>query len=145
LQLHGDESVEYCAHLRKTVPQLSLIKAIAIRPGFEFESLSNYPVDSIMIDAFDPHLRGGTGRTADWATARAAAEIFPAIILAGGLSSKNVAEAIAKVRPEAVDACSSLETSPGRKNAERMNEFVNAVRASKLPAEPAGSAAREGN
>jgi indole-3-glycerol phosphate synthase / phosphoribosylanthranilate isomerase len=137
IQLHGDETAEFCERLKRLSPQRLLIKAMTTSGALDLNGLSDYQVDLIMIDAYDPKLRGGTGQTADWAIARDAAANLPGIVLAGGLSAENVAAAIAMVRPRAVDACSSLETSPGRKNAERMREFVNAVRTSKLPAEPA--------
>ena len=62
-----------------------------------------------MVDAFDDELRGGTGRIADWEFARAASRDLPGLFLAGGLSPANVGEAIAKVRPKAVDAIEELE------------------------------------
>jgi phosphoribosylanthranilate isomerase len=67
--------------------------------------------------------------------AREAAKKLPRVFLAGGLSPANVGDAIAAVRPYAVDACSSLEISPGKKDHARLREFVAAVRASKLHAE----------
>jgi indole-3-glycerol phosphate synthase len=137
IQLHGDETAEFCERLKSLSPQRLLIKALATSATLDLKTLSDYQVDLIMIDAFDPKLRGGTGQTADWTTAHRAAAILPGIVLAGGLSAENVAAAITMVGPHAVDACSSLETSPGKKNAERMREFVNAVRTSKLPAGPA--------
>jgi phosphoribosylanthranilate isomerase len=85
-----------------------------------------------MVDALDPQLRGGTGRVADWVVAREMAGRVSRLFLAGGLSPENVGQAIAAVHPYAVDACSSLEISPGKKNAIRMKDFVTAVRTSKL-------------
>ena len=137
IQLHGDETGEFCAQLKNSLGQRIVIKAVNADPAFDLKALSHNAVDAIMIDAFDPNLRGGTGRTADWNIARQAAQTIPNVILAGGLSPENVAEAIAAVQPYGVDACSSLEASPGKKNVERVTEFVNAVRASKLHAEPA--------
>ena len=90
-----------------------------------------------MIDAYDPQLRGGTGRKADWTLARELAQKLPRVFLAGGLAPENVADAIAAVRPYGVDACSSLEISPGKKDHARMKEFVAAVRASRLQTESA--------
>ena len=92
-----------------------------------------------MLDAYDSNLRGGTGRVADWAVAREAVKRLPQVFLAGGLSAENVADAISAVRPYAVDACSSLELSPGKKDHARMKEFVAAVRAVKLPDEVSDS------
>ena len=96
-----------------------------------------------MLDAYDPKLKGGTGKLADWITAKEMAEQLPRLFLAGGLSPENVADAIAAVHPYAVDACSSLEVSPGKKSAKRMREFVDAVRTTKLPGEAPN--AGEGN
>jgi phosphoribosylanthranilate isomerase len=83
-----------------------------------------------MLDTPDPRLRGGTGRVFDWTLGRRIRDVVPQLFLAGGLSPKNVAKAIAEVRPDAVDACSSIESSPGRKDAELMKAFVSAVRSS---------------
>jgi len=135
VQLHGDETPEFCRQLKASASHLFLIKAFASKGALNLEQLSSYPADAIMIDAFDPRLRGGTGQLSDWEAARAVAEKLPHVFLAGGLSPENVSEAIATVRPYAVDACSSLEISPGKKDPERMREFVAAVRASKLHAE----------
>ncbi|HSD46990.1 MAG TPA: phosphoribosylanthranilate isomerase, partial [Pyrinomonadaceae bacterium] len=73
-------------------------------------------------------LHGGTGRVFDWSIAERATSSVPKLFLAGGLSPENVAEAIRKVRPYAVDACSSLEVRLGKKNHERVRAFVKAVR-----------------
>jgi phosphoribosylanthranilate isomerase len=128
IQLHGDENVEFCRRLKTLLPDRFLIKVIRasceslIQPGTE------YAVDAIMLDTFDVELRGGTGRTVDWMLARLTRESVPRLFLAGGLSPENVSEAISKVQPYAVDACSALESSPGHKDARRMNAFVRAVR-----------------
>jgi indole-3-glycerol phosphate synthase / phosphoribosylanthranilate isomerase len=143
LQLHGDETVEYCARLKELSPQRFVIKALTADSALKPEASSTYSTEAVMIDAFDANRRGGTGQLADWAIARKIAERLPRVFLAGGLSPENVADAIAAVRPYAVDACSSLETSPGKKSAKRVKEFVDAVRASKLQDE--ASRAREGN
>ena len=81
-----------------------------------------------MLDAFHEQLRGGTGRAIDWDIAKTVRDLVPQLWLSGGLSPENVAEAISRVKPFAVDACSSLESAPGRKDASRVKEFVRAVR-----------------
>jgi phosphoribosylanthranilate isomerase len=81
-----------------------------------------------MLDTRDNNVRGGTGRVFDWSVARQAASTIPKLFLAGGLSPENIENAIKTVRPFAVDACSALEDSPGKKNHERMRVFVNTVR-----------------
>jgi phosphoribosylanthranilate isomerase len=133
VQLHGDESPDYCSRLKQTF----VIKAFGAQDDLD---LSAYAVDAIMLDTKDDLLRGGTGRVFDWsiaqrANSRSANSSQPKLFLAGGLSPENVAEAIATVRPYAVDACSSLELSPGKKNHTRMRAFVNAVRNVRLDAE----------
>lgn len=124
VQLHGDESPEYCRELSGRY----IIKAFGVTENLD---LNAYNVDAIMLDTKDDLLRGGTGRVFDWTIAQRANSSTPKLFLAGGLSPENVAKAIATVRPYAVDACSSLEQTPGKKNHERMRAFVNAVRSIK--------------
>jgi len=135
IQLHGDETIEYCRELKQHTPQRLVVKVVRSNGAVDFSDLRSYAADAFMLDAHDPKLRGGTGHTADWSLAREAARQLPRLFLAGGLSPKNVAEAISAVRPYAVDACSALELSPGKKDHARVREFVAAVRAVKLPGE----------
>jgi phosphoribosylanthranilate isomerase len=128
IQLHGDESVEFCRALKALLPDRFLIKAIRARGNAVTEPAAEYNVDAIMLDAFDAELRGGTGRTVDWHLARHIRDAVSRLFLAGGLSPENVREAIDAVQPYAVDACSALESSPGHKDAERLDAFVRAVR-----------------
>jgi phosphoribosylanthranilate isomerase len=132
VQLHGDESPEYCRELAGKY----VIKAFGAGSKFDWNAVDRYDVQAIMLDTKDDLLRGGTGRVFDWTIAQrvngsAANSSTPKLFLAGGLSPENVAEAIATMRPYAVDACSSLEQTPGKKNHERMRAFVNAVRSIK--------------
>jgi indole-3-glycerol phosphate synthase/phosphoribosylanthranilate isomerase len=145
IQLHGDETIEFCEQIRARSPQRFVIKAVRPDDRFSVEMLSSYPADAIMIDAFNANLRGGTGRTADWEIASDAAKKLPRVFLAGGLSPENIGQAIEAVQPYGVDACSSLETAPGRKSAKRMREFVDAARASTLQGEISHSSTGEGN
>ena len=121
VQLHGDETPEYCRELSNTY----VIKAFGATNNLNLEG---YDVDAIMLDTKDDLLHGGTGRVFDWSIAERATSSVPKLFLAGGLSPENVAEAIRKVRPYAVDACSSLEVRLGKKNHERVRAFVKAVR-----------------
>ncbi|HJZ81496.1 MAG TPA: bifunctional indole-3-glycerol phosphate synthase/phosphoribosylanthranilate isomerase, partial [Pyrinomonadaceae bacterium] len=143
IQLHGDENLEYCRRLKDLLPERFLIKAVAAQPGQKFK-FHGEAFDAIMVDAFAPQLHGGTGRIADWSFARDLTAKLPRVFLAGGLSPENVGNAIAAVQPYGVDACSSLETAPGRKSARRMLEFVRAVRASTLQDETSDAMTREG-
>ena len=124
VQLHGDESPEYCRALFGNY----IIKVFRAGDDSEIET---YNVDAIMFDTKDDLLRGGTGRVFDWSLAHRPNISKPRLFLAGGLSPENVAEAITTVRPYAVDACSSLEIGPGRKDHERIRAFVHAARSVK--------------
>ena|ERR1700752_3848989 len=125
VQLHGDESPDYC---RELAANQHVIKTFAVSNDFDTQMTLRYQVDAIMLDTKHDTLRGGTGRAFDWSVAEQVAKIVPKLYLAGGLSPENVADAIAAVRPYAVDACSSLEAMPGKKDHERMCAFVAAVR-----------------
>ena len=125
VQLHGDETPEYCSALKDRF----VIKALRVGVGFNLQSVKEYETDAILLDAFAGDVRGGTGRVVDWNVARKVSELVPKLFLAGGLSPENISEAVALVKPFAVDACSSLESAPGRKDAERVRAFISAARA----------------
>src|SRR5215213_3215086 len=115
LQLHGEETPEFAREL-KAKTNLEIIKAFRVSPEFKPEDVLNYDVDAILLDAYSPKELGGTGETFDWEIARKVQEIFPKMYLAGGLSADNVLEAVDKVKPFAVDSCSSLEKAKGKKD-----------------------------
>jgi phosphoribosylanthranilate isomerase len=125
VQLHGDESPEYCAELGGQ----RVIKALRVGRDFAPERAAQYRAESILLDAFSAGARGGTGETCDWELARRTRETVAQLYLAGGLTPENVARAIAAVEPYAVDVCSGVELAPGRKEASRVRAFVSAVRA----------------
>jgi phosphoribosylanthranilate isomerase len=124
VQLHGDESPAYASALGGRF----VIKALRVRDGFTPQSVCEYETDAILLDAFTREARGGTGRVVDWNVAREVSKLCPKLFLAGGLSPENISDAIAAVRPYGVDACSSLESAPGRKDAERVRAFIAAAR-----------------
>jgi phosphoribosylanthranilate isomerase len=123
-QLHGDETPEFC----RALAGLKTIKALRVGKTYNVESATVFDTDAVLLDAFAPDAFGGTGHTFDWARARATREAVPRLFLAGGLKAENVAEAIESVAPFAVDVCSGVETSPGRKSFRLMRDFVAAVR-----------------
>ena len=125
LQLHGNETPEYC----KALQGHHLIKVFSASNKFAPQTVLDYDVQAIMLDAVDKEAFGGTGKLSNWAVARETRELVPKLFLAGGLSAENVADAIHQVNPFAVDACSRLESAPGRKDQNRVRAFVAAVRA----------------
>ncbi|HEY4838469.1 MAG TPA: phosphoribosylanthranilate isomerase [Candidatus Acidoferrales bacterium] len=129
-QLHGDESASDVETLAR---QMTVIKAMQVKTGFRLESLKKFSAASgILLDGFraglHESLRGGTGATVDWKLA-ASCTSHANIILAGGLTPANVAEAISIARPYAVDVASGVESKPGKKDARLVREFMSAVAA----------------
>lgn len=124
LQLHGSETPEYLDRLGS----YTKIKAVKVGGDFHPEALSRYrSADAFLLDSFVAGRHGGTGRTFEWALA-AQAKPYGRIILSGGLNAQNVGEALQQVHPWGVDVCSGVEAEPGRKDPERIREFVRAVR-----------------
>lgn len=127
LQLHGDESPEYCKALK--AKGLCVIKVFNTGDDFTLERIGGYDVHLIMLDAAGTAARGGTGNLSNWSKARETAKLYPRMFLAGGLAPDNVAAAIDAVEPFGVDACSLLERKPGLKDHQRVRDFVASVRA----------------
>ena len=124
VQLHGAESPGEVAELARN---RRVIKAIRVKRGFRVASLAQYrAADAILLDGFAPGLHGGTGRTLDWKLSRVARR-YGRIILAGGLTPENIAEAIRVAEPYAVDVASGVEGRPGRKDPARLRAFFAAV------------------
>ncbi len=124
LQLHGQETSEYCRTLGRRV-----IKAFRIQDENSLTGLAAYrgAAQALLLDTYKKGLVGGTGETFNWGLAREARKYGP-IILAGGLTPANVAQAIAAAQPQAVDVASGVEASPGKKDAERLRAFFAAVK-----------------
>lgn len=124
VQLHGDEPPEYAAAVRAE----QVIKAFRVGPGFQVSRIDEYAGRMILLDAYQPGVPGGTGSTFDWSVAREAGRRAP-VLLSGGLSSENVAEAVAAAQPAGIDVSSGVESSPGRKDPRKLRRFFEALRA----------------
>jgi len=132
VQLHGDEGPSFCEELRRRTGA-KVIKAIQVVSGEQFNDLERFHhVDYHLLDTDHPDLRGGTGESWDWSLAAGRHSKIP-LILSGGLTVTNVAEAIDVVHPFAVDTASGTEASPGIKDAAKLVAFFDAV-ASTAPA-----------
>jgi len=122
VQLHGSETPAFCAGMRRPV-----IRGVGLEDGAPIEGLLAWPSDvTLLLDAHDPRLHGGTGRRVNWTLAAKVARARPTI-LSGGLRAENVTEAIAAVRPWAVDVSSGVEAKPGIKDPARMRALFHAV------------------
>ncbi len=134
VQLHGDEDESFCGQLRAA--GIPFIKAIRVRDESALLRPERFGTDHLLLDAFRPDAYGGTGHTLDWTlAARFAAEGRAAVsprrtILSGGLVPENVAAAVRRVRPDAVDVASGVEgaAGPRRKDPARLRAFLEAVR-----------------
>ena len=125
VQLHGDESPEEVAAVRKG--GLKVMKALRVRGADSLASIDDYGADLFLLDAWSEKARGGTGERFDWGMAKSIRG-RDNIVVAGGLGPENVREAVEFFEPYGVDASSSLEDEPGRKNGERVRRFVLAAR-----------------
>jgi phosphoribosylanthranilate isomerase len=132
VQLHGDEGPAYCGEVARRTGA-KVVKAAAVRSQADVQALETFHTDFHMLDAHRPGMRGGTGETFDWELVRARRSSIP-LILSGGLTPDNVAEAIAAIRPFAVDTASGTEASPGVKDPDKVAAFVEAVQGTAVPA-----------
>jgi len=119
LQLHGNESPAYCAYMG-----LSVIKALRVRGEEDIKSMASYDVSAFLLDTYKKGQIGGTGEVFDWDLAVKAKGGKKPIILSGGLTPENVAEAVKKVGPYAVDVSSGVEKSPGVKDRDKILAFI---------------------
>jgi phosphoribosylanthranilate isomerase len=126
VQLHGEETPDLCSAVNRRV-----IKALRVRDITSLEQMARYQVSAFLLDAWSPVAYGGTGLTFNWDIAAIAAK-NSSVVLAGGLTPENVAEAIVKTRPYAVDVSSSLELRPGKKDAAKTCAFIRNAKESML-------------
>ena len=123
LQFHGDETPEDCSRY----PVMTL-KAFRVKGEETLQQLEAYPTAGYLLDAYVKDSLGGTGATFNWDLAVRAQEFGKPILLAGGLTPDNVADAVRKVQPFGVDVSSGVESEPGRKDPARMKAFVEAAK-----------------
>jgi len=123
LQFHGDEPPEFCTQFT-----VMSIKAFRIQDAQSLQSLTTYPTHAWLLDAYVPGQPGGTGATFNWDLAVQAQKLGRPIFLAGGLTPHNVAEAVRRVCPFAVDVSSGVESAPGKKDPAKLSAFVAAAK-----------------
>jgi phosphoribosylanthranilate isomerase len=124
-QLHGDETPETVTAVREG--GVKVMKALRIRDAASLEALDGYEADLFLLDAYSAKARGGTGERFDWGVAKSLRG-RDNIVVSGGLGPENVREAVELFEPYGVDASSSLEDEPGRKNGERVRRFILAAK-----------------
>ena len=130
IQLHGQESPEFCIQLRRLItPQIELIKAFRVKSPASLAATAVYTdcVDTLLLDAYHPQMLGGTGKTIDWSDL---AQFKPDLpwMLAGGLTPDNITNALTRLQPDGIDLSSGVERSPGDKDLElvaRVFQVIN--------------------
>ena len=122
LQFHGDERPEFCERFATRV-----IKAFQVSDKESLKHVVHYHVSALLLDSYQEGARGGTGVTFDWHLA-VVAKTFGRVILAGGLTPKNVAEAVKLVQPYGVDVAGGVEKEKGIKDHAKMKKFITEVR-----------------
>ena len=132
-QLHGDESCQMVGRLQglafKAVRPVSKADALTALQTFAPAFPEDERAPSLLVDAFNPKLYGGTGETASLNAARAVNQAVPRMMLAGGLNPENVADRVRAIRPWGVDTASGVEKdAPGFKDADKVRAFIQAVR-----------------
>ncbi|MEA5583105.1 phosphoribosylanthranilate isomerase [Nodularia harveyana UHCC-0300] len=117
VQLHGDESPEFCSLLRESLPNIQIIKALRVRSIEHLAQVSDYTkyIDTLLLDAYHPQQLGGTGQTLDWQILEQFQPSCP-WLLAGGLTPDNVVTALNQVKPDGIDLSSGVEIQPGDKD-----------------------------
>ncbi|MDH4161359.1 MAG: phosphoribosylanthranilate isomerase [Nitrospirota bacterium] len=127
VQLHGDETPEFCQRFGTRV-----IKAFQIKNKESLKHMSHFRVSAYLLDSYKEGLRGGTGEIFDWHLA-VVAKTFGRIILAGGLTPDNVTEAVKLVQPYGVDVAGGVEREKGLKDHGKLKKFITEVRRASRP------------
>lgn len=122
VQLHGNETPDYCSMIQR----VKVIKALRVDSNFRVDTLRSHGSGTFLLDACSPDQFGGTGRSFNWDLVFGA-NAFGSIIIAGGLTPENVAQAVTTLHPFGVDVASGVESKPGKKDYEKMRRFIEAV------------------
>lgn len=127
LQFHGDERPEFCERFATRV-----IKAFQVKDKESIKHMVHYHVGAFLLDSYKDGVRGGTGTIFDWHLA-VVAKTFGRVILAGGLTPENVAEAVKLVQPYGVDVAGGVEREKGLKDHAKLKKFIAEVRRASRP------------
>jgi phosphoribosylanthranilate isomerase len=117
VQLHGDETSEFCDRIKQSLPEIEIIKALRVKTSETLELAAIYAdhVDTLLLDAYHPNQLGGTGKTIDWKSLQQFRPSCP-WLLAGGLTPDNILDALKKLQPDGIDLSSGVEIAPGDKD-----------------------------
>lgn len=124
VQLHGDESPEFCQQVKTRLPDIELIKAFRVRSADRLTQITPYEsiANALLLDAYTPQALGGTGHTWDWTLLKTFTPQRP-WFLAGGLTPDNVNQALTALSPPGIDLSSGVEQAPGQKDLQKVEEL----------------------
>lgn len=122
VQLHGDEDLEFCKEVKK---KTGVIKAIRVKGSESIKEIQQFSsvIRTFLLDAYIEGTYGGTGASFDWELVHQAKE-FGDIVIAGGLNRENILEVVKNIKPYGVDVSSGVEISPGKKDKEKVKDFI---------------------
>ena len=123
IQLHGSEPPEFCNVFKRKIIKAFKIQGQGARGKGQENEIRRYTVSAYLLDTYKEGVEGGTGETFNWEIAKEA-KGFGRIILAGGLTPQNVAEAVETVMPYGVDVSSGVEQKPGKKDLQKVKNFI---------------------
>ena len=129
IQLHGNETTEFCREIKQALPNREIIKALRIQSAASLQNaIAYYPVvDTLLLDAYHPQQLGGTGQTLPWESLKKFKPPCP-WLLAGGLTPENVLTALGYLQPDGIDLSSGVERSPGNKDLDKISQLVKALK-----------------
>ena len=128
VQLHGDESEQFCQQLKSDLPQIEIIKAIAVKTPKSLSVTNVYSncVDTLLLDAYHSKMRGGSGMAIDWSILKEFRSPLP-WFLAGGLTPENITQALTQTRSSGIDLSSGVEIAPGEKDLNKVQDLFQKI------------------
>jgi len=128
VQLHGEETIDFCIQLRKLLPDIEIIKAIRYKNNQSKEEAQKYlpVIDTLLIDTYQKGFHGGTGKTFDWQQMQDFRPSRP-WLLAGGIAPDNVLQALNTLQCDGIDVSSNVEISPGKKDLVKIEKLISAL------------------
>ncbi|PZV25568.1 MAG: phosphoribosylanthranilate isomerase [Snowella sp.] len=129
IQLHGNETTEFCREIKQALPNREIIKALRIQSAESLQKAIAYysVVDALLLDAYHPQQLGGTGQTLPWESLKNFKPPCP-WLLAGGLTSDNVLTALSYLQPDGIDLSSGVERSPGNKDLNKISQLIKVLK-----------------
>jgi phosphoribosylanthranilate isomerase len=133
IQLHGNESPEFCRAVKQALPNREIIKALRIQSAESLQkAIAYYPViDTLLLDAYHPQQLGGTGQTLPWNDLKNFQPPCP-WLLAGGLNPDNILTALGSLHPDGIDLSSGVERSPGNKDLNKVSQLLKTLKFSEF-------------